>query len=954
MADLGFLNDLLTLSPLPPSSPLSELSAIPTDPLEPMDETVNKDADENRRERLCLLGGDGTIARDELRHEAAEGLKAPEALDNAPERRDVEPEHVHDNNAKAVLEKLKLHGQTWGDFVEWISTPTSGAAQQRYDGLFRPRERQTGRSQVVRILDLWTTKNSPTGRRDVRTWATEYMERVVSQEATKATLDGVLMTRRQPISGDFFLSLSLSSIHDRVRTLCPTMASIMFAFSTTTRQLKDNTVAQTSRDRARLRVGFAMTTLLGERSQQNSLMRNLIGLYMYMNGASCQLIAIMSSIGVSSSYTDQGGAIEDAIERPSTATSRALDLLSRGAGLLRRISESCRLSARDCGETTVLGHVYDNINMVFKVAEQILGRKDTQENGTCATVFPLHDAAPDNMKTADLLATFDAAAPLAMGDIYHTPAEAQLFRKSLEHTILRTIISSSDLFARFRADADACLPATDDQMSLHKTETYPLPAMNIDESSPTGNTEVLDTIFTELEYARRRPNFPAFAALVFGDQLSISRSRTIISNRAGHEDSAQSYANIVFGPGFFHHQMAVTHGIIETHFGDPTAGHRNPASLSFFNTVLDRKPIVPSSLPPYRVCRNLIFTTLSAASLHCLGLVCGAESLEKYTADLSFRTLRKDITKIYDRRKLGSPFDSYSQPLTSGDMVFENASLFIRDALVFREFTDAIKGGYSGRIVRALKILTFMYRGSGRLKYAHECLHLIHNLTRVWPGPLRAIMINNWLVNPTGKPNAWVPVDLLQEHMNFWIKMVSPCISVFRKLALQMNETLGANLGTKHHSPDLQKDFESLCDLMRGNGVFRVEPGRVLRDMSNTEVPNVVASGLKQLSGPLFEYNKTFEQLQRRRRETPLVSPPSSPHTSPASSPSTVDTFPLSGVVLPSAQIATFASDRDDMPRSQSRGEEDDDYWRHYDADEYEPRAAFAEEDEPSMDLEDW
>lgn len=34
------------------------------------------------------------------------------------------------------------------------------------------------------------------------------------------------------------------------------------------------------------------------------------------------------------------------------------------------------------------------------------------------------------------------------------------------------------------------------------------------------------------------------------------------------------------------------------------------------------------------------------------------------------------------------------------------------------------------------------------------------------------VMINNWLVNPTGKPNAWVPVDLLQEHMNFWIKVV--------------------------------------------------------------------------------------------------------------------------------------------------------------------------------------
>ena len=35
----------------------------------------------------------------------------------------------------------------------------------------------------------------------------------------------------------------------------------------------------------------------------------------------------------------------------------------------------------------------------------------------------------------------------------------------------------------------------------------------------------------------------------------------------------------------------------------------------------------------------------------------------------------------------------------------------------------------------------------------------------------RRIVLKNWLVNPTGKANAWVEVDLLQEHLNFWIKV---------------------------------------------------------------------------------------------------------------------------------------------------------------------------------------
>ena len=32
-------------------------------------------------------------------------------------------------------------------------------------------------------------------------------------------------------------------------------------------------------------------------------------------------------------------------------------------------------------------------------------------------------------------------------------------------------------------------------------------------------------------------------------------------------------------------------------------------------------------------------------------------------------------------------------------------------------------------------------------------------------------MLKNWLVNPTGKENSWVELDLMQEHFNYWIKV---------------------------------------------------------------------------------------------------------------------------------------------------------------------------------------
>ncbi|KAI0351936.1 hypothetical protein OH77DRAFT_1486727, partial [Trametes cingulata] len=607
----------------------------------------------------------------------------------------------------------------------------------RYEGMFRA----TG--QLERILDLWALKNSRSGKRRVHSWTLHSMSQVVSREADRATYTGVLQSRRMVVSEAFVLGFNLTDIHEKLREICPTMSSLMHSFSTTRRQAMEQeqgtqTASEDALLRKRARVGAAMTDLLGERSQNNSYVKHVLGLYLYATGAQRQIISVLSNLGFCSSYPSIAGKKPHGnVEGGSEAPASGFPLLHRGAGLLRRISSACRRATRCCAHSSLCGHVYDNINMVFKIAEQILGRKDSQENGTCATIFRLFEARPEDMQTSDLLNTFDKAPPLVVKDILHTPAEAQLFQKSLEHTVLRIIVNSSDAFAHFQPRLSECLPDKEDAIPLHQTEVHPLPAMNIDESSVTGNADVMDCVFKELGFDVGTTKFSGLVRPVFGDQLSIARLRTLISNRAGHESLANSYSHLVFGPGFFHHQMALTHGIIETHWGDPASGTRNPASLSFFNIVLDRKPIVLTSLPPYRTCRDLIFTSLSGCVLRCLELVSGCDDLDEYAGKITFAELQGHAAAIL---KSASPPAPQATQHHEGDMVHENACLFLRDALILREFTDAIKGGYSGRIIRVLKILVLMYRGSGRSKYAHELLHLVHNLTHVWPKPLRSVM----------------------------------------------------------------------------------------------------------------------------------------------------------------------------------------------------------------------
>ncbi len=100
--------------------------------------------------------------------------------------------------------------------------------------------------------------------------------------------------------------------------------------------------------------------------------------------------------------------------------------------------------------------------------------------------------------------------------------------------------------------------------------------------------------------------------------------------------------------------------------------------------------------------------------------------------------------------------------------------------------------------------------------------------------------------------------------------MVTPCISLLRHVALQVNTNFGARLGSKHHTPDITRDLTELQDSMRANSVFRQQPGRILRGIKSCEVPNAITTGLLNLHEPLADYNMAFAKLQRRRRQTTL------------------------------------------------------------------------------------
>ncbi|KAJ6614454.1 hypothetical protein B0H10DRAFT_2221337 [Mycena sp. CBHHK59/15] len=113
-----------------------------------------------------------------------------------------------------------------------------------------------------------------------------------------------------------------------------------------------------------------------------------------------------------------------------------------------------------------------------------------------------------------------------------------------------------------------------------------------------------------------------------------------------------------------------------------------------------------------------------------------------------------------------------SLPWELRDITTENVRLLNRDAIYYIEFVSAIKKGDIGRVVNVLRLWMVMMRSPKTMpKYADAIFGTLGHIDRYDP-VLKRFFLHNWLVNLTGCPYSFKEVDLLQEHQNFWAKII--------------------------------------------------------------------------------------------------------------------------------------------------------------------------------------
>ncbi|KAK4704577.1 hypothetical protein P7C70_g1624, partial [Phenoliferia sp. Uapishka_3] len=486
---------------------------------------------------------------------------------------------------------------------------------------------------------------------------------------------------------------------------------------------------------------------------------------------------------------------------------------------LKSLSASCVALAAAVATSILYFRIllYDNFNWEVKVRE---------EGGKGMTVSK-------NEVSATLIAVLSVDGDPPMVELAAEPAFVALEREVLTKELEDVLLDSADWIAfeqnsttavynqlakRFTS-LDQRPYSTSNQVPLRPSKMFPLPTAPIDQATVGGNIRVLEHYASALLGIFNRPDCPTWKDWMFavcGDRLTDVRVKAAITHRALDKDPSESLRRWAILPGLLHTQFTLQSIIHQTCWGNPSFPF-DIISLGYIKTkfarqlaTIDAKDFYPAAA----LSNQVLLAHFESAAIE----QSGAGSVAAFE-----KVVREESSdELFERARVVAKEFMMRGPVVrevlegNTDILYANAGQSMFYSWLGFELARSIKAGHADSFFRVIKAMIPMCAASGHHNYTSELLDLVTNYLFRWPKGIRNYLLHSLVVNVTGKPEAFKPSDLAQEHANKdikvtyqskganqsseWLQMVSPIVPVLRNLLERLQVETGAGGQGKHHS----------------------------------------------------------------------------------------------------------------------------------------------------------
>jgi hypothetical protein len=534
-------------------------------------------------------------------------------------------------------------------------------------------------------------------------------------------------------------------------------------------------------------------------NQKCNAFQCVIGIFLHSCNTPERVIQLLAHMGISISID----AIHDAI---------------------RSLSKETYDELREAGQQLLVAYAYDNFDINFKTLVPTVERPGdilTHLTSGCL-IFLEHGVSLSDLNCSDKLWASSSLNPSIncktlptfscanLETLHAEPDHATGLTRRERFNAWKFL---SDLLEfgpvpLHRLKSKLSPPEVVEKIPVTKMRYLPARSMDINQSTVSGNIKAIKSLLEQggvgdpsegmdpnSIWERDITELDNHVVLIHGDLGTGERVQSILERRSLESTPFRRFQFVIFVMGLFHLKMACADALWRI-FIEPKAGREDLNSLMHFAALLrPRQTGKIGSDPGFRIMHELIMHCGTALRLDAWRLEAKRRNplwvtLEDFAASNPSKELLDDMANTLAMNFVaGGDIDMWEirrKPSASRDKQHENILLMHQYFLLYEELSYAMNLGDIGRVETLFPPWIYLFKATGKHKYAKHMIKFLTDVHFVYPEGLRCVKTTSWtptltirfqfrhairyniLVNPTGQERKFRGVDWVEET---WINL---------------------------------------------------------------------------------------------------------------------------------------------------------------------------------------